>query len=111
MGKAWEGTRDKCYDPIRLHQHAPRSRLQNPCQSRPSLIHSVTTLRTPLHTLSDSIPSSSRPFGLLFWYFSLYPFVLLTIGRVPMTHKGLLLLLFLCSMKIAQALVVKLLEI
>src|ERR1700731_2633307 len=61
--------------------------------------------------LSDSVPSSFRPPGLSFWYFSLYPFVLLTIGKVPMTHKGSLLLLFLCSMKIAQALVVKLLEI
>src|SRR6202045_4853364 len=78
-----------CYDPIRLHQHVLRSRLRNLRHFRPTPICSGTTPCTPLRT-----PLGLRP--TLLWTPRTFvltsplpaPFVLLAIGRVPMTHKA-----------------------
>src|ERR1700730_5161737 len=79
---------------------------------------SVLAISNPLHhnfahsTLhSDSVPSSFGPPGLSFWRLPSLP--LCSVSHWGSAHdpQGLLLLLFLCLMKIAQAHVVKLLKI
>src|ERR1700731_2765834 len=79
----------KCYDLIRLHQHVLRPRLRNPRHSRPTPIRSGTTPCTPLRTplgLRSTILRTPRTFVLTSPLPA--PFVLLAIGRVPMTHKA-----------------------
>src|ERR1700730_6458655 len=101
-----------CYNPVQLHQRSSAQDSKTcviPGQLRSAPAQPRVLRSAPL---SDSIPSSIRPP----WTFVLTsplpaPFVLLAIGRVPITHKAHFLLLLLCPMKIAQAHVVKLLGI
>src|ERR1700730_4078185 len=79
----------------------------------PSHLRSTPSQPHALHSapLLDSIPSSFRPPGLSFWCLPSLP--LCSVSHWGSAHdpQGLLLLLFLCPMKIAQAHVVKLLKI
>src|ERR1700731_3601835 len=80
---------EDCYDPIQLHQHVLRPGLQNPRHSQPTPICSGTTPHTPLRTplgLRSTVLRIPQTFVLTSPLPA--PFVLLAIGRVPMTHKA-----------------------